>query len=55
MLTKINPSFDALPVCTPEKHSLNAHDLLDVDDGILHLSRKVQENAYLIDEYISNT
>ncbi len=52
MLTKINPSFDALPVCTPEKHSLNAHDLLDVDDGILHLSRKVQENAYLIDEYI---
>ena len=52
MLPKVTTPFEALPVYSPEKHSLNARELLDVDDGILHLSRKVQENAYLIDEYI---
>lgn len=52
MLPKLIQTFNALPVFTPEKQALNAQELLDVDDAILHLSRKVRENAYLIDEYI---
>jgi len=52
MFPKLVHTLDTFPACTPEKPSLNARDLLDVDDAIIHLSRKVHENAYLIDEYI---
>ncbi|MCC7460540.1 MAG: tetratricopeptide repeat protein [Proteobacteria bacterium] len=41
-----------LPTPAPERHRLQGQELLDVEDAILHLSRKVRENVHLIDEYI---
>jgi lipopolysaccharide biosynthesis regulator YciM len=51
MLPTLVPT-ETFPVCTPEKPSLSNQDLLDVDETIIHLSRKVKENVHLVDEYI---
>ena len=44
-------TFD-LPATSMEKPMLSSQDLLDMDEAIAHLSRKVRENSNLIDEYI---
>lgn len=52
LITTSNQTFDTLPVCTLEKPHLAPQDLLDVDENIAHLTKKVKENCNLIDEYI---
>lgn len=41
-----------LPAHAPERNTLHGQELLDVEDAIMHLSKKVRENVHLIDEYI---
>lgn len=52
MLQKIEQNFNHLPACGPAKIPLGTQELLDIEDAILHLSKKVRENVYLVDEYI---
>jgi lipopolysaccharide biosynthesis regulator YciM len=54
MLPTIYETSQLLPatVTTPEKNTLSGQELLDVEDAIAHLSKKVRENVHLIDEYI---
>ncbi|MEZ4845466.1 MAG: tetratricopeptide repeat protein [Bdellovibrionota bacterium] len=52
MLPSVYEKTSNLPAHVSEKTSLNNQDLLDIDDAILHLTKKVRENTHLIDEYI---
>ncbi len=45
-------TFDAQLMRTPDKPHLSNQDLLDIEEEILHLSRRVRENTQLINEYI---
>lgn len=52
MLPSIVHTSNSLPAATLEKSSLNSQEMLDIEEAIMHLTKKVRENPYLIDEYI---
>lgn len=52
MLPTLYETSNPLPANISQQPQLSGQELLDVDEAILHLSRKVRENIHLIDEYI---
>lgn len=45
-------TFNSLPMLSIDKPALSSQDLLDINEAIAHLSKKVRENSGLVDEYI---